>query len=246
MSYATVLAGLHERLAAVSGTAASLTIDPAGADNALLWTAAARAFKGNQISVEYADPGASDSAMALTVEGREIIVSLATDGAGAITTVADDIAAAVLLDGDVSTLVTVADVAPDDGTGVVTAMARAYLTGGISDLVDILDYAPTAVHDTPLVYSLLDNVQRRTSAQIVTKQYRILHRLVVRWQDNEQAEQEIIPFVDSVPEAVADDPQLGGRLTSGYAEIKECDAGWVTIAGVEYRMLDFYATVVEK
>ena len=32
MSYATVLAGLHERLATVLGTAASLTIDPAGAD----------------------------------------------------------------------------------------------------------------------------------------------------------------------------------------------------------------------
>ena len=112
--------------------------------------------------------------------------------------------------------------------------------------VDVLDYAPTAIHDTPLIWSLLDNLEIRRNGQVKTKRYRILHRLVVRWQDNEQAEQEIIPYVDSIPAAVEADPHLGGRLTSGYAEITECQAGWITVAGVEYRNLDFYATVIEK
>jgi len=112
--------------------------------------------------------------------------------------------------------------------------------------VDVLAYAPTAIHDTPLIWSLLDNMEIKRSGQVKSKHYRILHRLVVRWQDNEQAEQEIIPYVDSIPEAVEADPHLGGRLVSGYAEITECQAGWITVAGVEYRNLDFYSTVIEK
>lgn len=116
----------------------------------------------------------------------------------------------------------------------------------VSGIVAVLEYAPTAVHDTPLIYSLLDNVEYSESGQVKTQRYRIQHRLLVRWQDNEQAEIEAQPYVDSIPAAVRADPHLGGALTSGYAQITECQAGWVTIAGVEYRSLDFISTVVEK
>jgi hypothetical protein len=246
MSYETILAGLHERLASIVGVAATLTLDPAGDDNALLWTSVELDYACNGISVEYRDPGEADATLALTLSGREIVISLATNGAGAISTTAGEIAAAVALDADVSALVTCANVAPDDGSGVVTAVSRTYLTGGISEIVDILDYAPTAIHDTPLMWSLLDNLEIIRSGQVKARRYRILHRLAVRWTDNEMAEEQILPFVDSVPEAVEADPHLGSRLTSGYAEINECEAQWMDVAGVEYRILDFYSTVIDK
>jgi len=116
----------------------------------------------------------------------------------------------------------------------------------VTSLVAILDYVPTAIHDTPMIYSLLDRVEYRRSGQVKTTVYRVIHRLLVRWQDNEGAEEEIIPFVNSIPDAVEADPQLGGRLTDGYGEITEGNAGFVTVAGVEYRSVDFIATVIEK
>jgi len=81
---------------------------------------------------------------------------------------------------------------------------------------------------------------------IKTVTYRILHRVAIRWQDNEQAELEAIPLVDAIPAAVEADPQLGGRIITGWAEVDECQPGWATIAGAEYRLLDFYSTVIEK
>ena len=246
MSYATVLAGLHERFATISGTLATLAIDPAGANNALKWTAVAAEFGGNAISVQYVNPGVINAPLALTLAGRGIVVSLATDAAGVITSIADHISAAVLAHPTISLLVTCVDVAPDDGSGLVTAMAKGFLTGGVSAPVAILDYVPTAIQDTPILYSLLDNLEITRSGQIRTQHYRILHRLLVRWQDNEMAEQQVIPYVNSIPDAVEANPHLGGVLVSGYAEINECDAVWVTVAGVEYRALDFYSTVIDK
>jgi hypothetical protein len=110
----------------------------------------------------------------------------------------------------------------------------------------ILDYAPAAFEDPPLLYSLLDHVDIARSGQIRAVHYRIQHRMVFHWQDFEQAELEIIPFVDAIPLAVEADPHLGGVLVSGYAEINECDAGWINVGGVEYRILDFYSSIVEK
>jgi hypothetical protein len=110
----------------------------------------------------------------------------------------------------------------------------------------VLDYVPTSVQTAPLIYSVLDSAEIVRSGQVRAVRYRILHRLCVRWQDNERAEWEIIPLVDAIPAAIEADPHLGGVLTAGYAEINEIEAAWVTIGGIEYRVLDFYSTVIEK
>jgi hypothetical protein len=117
---------------------------------------------------------------------------------------------------------------------------------GVSGLDVVLDYAPTAVHDTPLLYSILDSVEITRGGQMTTRKFRILHRLLVPWQDNEQAEIQIMPFVDSIVDALDADPTLGGVITSGYAQITDIEALWVTIGGVEYRALDFYSLVIDK
>ncbi len=81
---------------------------------------------------------------------------------------------------------------------------------------------------------------------MTAKRYRIINRLLVCWQDNEGAELEIMPYIDAIPAALAADPHLGGRISSGYAEMVEIDAGWITVAEVEYRMVDFIASVLVK
>lgn len=110
----------------------------------------------------------------------------------------------------------------------------------------VLDYVPTSVHEPPALYSRLERATITRSGQLRATTYRILHRVVIRWQDNEQAEVEASPFVNSVPLAVETDPWLGGALTSGYAEISECESGFAEIGEITYRVLDFYSTVVEK
>ena len=96
------------------------------------------------------------------------------------------------------------------------------------------------------MYSILDSVEVSKGGQVTTRRFRILHRLLVPWQDNEQAEVQIMPFVDSVVDAIDADPTLGGVLVKGLAQITDIEALWVTIAGVEYRALDFYSLVVDK
>ncbi len=110
----------------------------------------------------------------------------------------------------------------------------------------VLEYVPTSIQTTPIAYSLTGSGSFRQSGQVLTSEYRIVHRIVFAWQDNEGAELEVIPYVDSVPAAVRADPHLGGRIVSGYAEIDEYTGGWVTIGGIEYRVLDFSARVVVK
>jgi hypothetical protein len=110
----------------------------------------------------------------------------------------------------------------------------------------LLQYEPTSVQVFPTLYSVLDSfeVERRGQVRAVT--YRTLHRLVFRWQDNEQALAEMIPYVDSIPEAVEEDKHLGGRLVAGLAEITDGEVMFVSIGGADLLALDFYSSVVEK
>ena len=109
----------------------------------------------------------------------------------------------------------------------------------------ILKYVPTAI-DPPMMYSVLESMNVTRNGQVRAVHYRINHRMMFRWQDFEQAELEIIPFVDSIPLAVEADPHLGGVLVSGFAEINECRALWVDISGTTYRVLDFFSDITEK
>ena len=112
-------------------TAATLTVDPDGINNALDYTAINGGPRGNHIYVAYIDPQAHNSPLNVDVENGGIKVYLATGPSGDITTTADDIKAAIAAHPVASTLVTVADSGGDDGSGVVTAMPGAYLSGGI-------------------------------------------------------------------------------------------------------------------
>lgn len=128
-----------------SATAASLTTELTGDNNDLVFTAqdAYKGAVGNNIQVAYIDPGAADAALSVDVDGLGtadnpfvINVSLATDGTGTITSTAAQVQAAIEAHADASVLVSVANAAGNDGSGVVTAMAATALAGGTDSAVN--------------------------------------------------------------------------------------------------------------
>lgn len=127
---------------------------------------------------------------------------------------------------------------------VLAGLHARYAT--VDGIKAILDYEPRAISNPPVLYSLLDTVTREQTAQLTIMRYRILSRLCVRWQDNEQAERELRPFVNSLPAAVDADPQFAGALARGMARVTDIQAVFVPINGVLYRCLDVYCEAVEK
>lgn len=128
--------------APVTAVAASLTVNPAGDDNGLTFTARNYGAEGNRITIEYRDPGTNNATLSVSVSGDTIVVNLATGAAGAVTSTAAEVLAAVNASVAASRLVSVAIHAADtgvadDGSGVVTAMAAAPLTGGTGTAINV-------------------------------------------------------------------------------------------------------------
>lgn len=118
---------------AVSGTltAASLTTSLTGTNNDLVFTAKDTSLDGNNISVQYIDPAANSQSLYVRTDGQVIKVYLATNGGGTITTTAAQVKTAIEGHGLANALVTVANAAANDGTGVVTALAATSLSGAL-------------------------------------------------------------------------------------------------------------------
>jgi hypothetical protein len=111
-------------------TPASLQTALAGADNDLLFVAVPYGAAGDAVSVAYVDPAAANAPLQVVLDGQAITVRLATNGAGAITTTADDIAGVIAASGAASALVQVGLPPGASGSGVVTAMPAEHLSGG--------------------------------------------------------------------------------------------------------------------
>ena len=110
--------------------AAEVTIDPGVANTALDYEAVVAGSLGNQITIQYVDPLALSSPLDVDVVGRAIVIYLATDGAGDITTTAGDIITALAAHPVASGMVTAVDSGGSTGLGVVTAWPATHLAGG--------------------------------------------------------------------------------------------------------------------
>lgn len=143
-SVATMLGGLliTKAGAPTDAVAATADVNPAGDDNGLTFTAVKYGVDGNTISIKYVDPGANDAALSVSVSGTVITVSLATGVAGAITSTAAEVLAAVNADPVAGRMVVASiyaadDGSADDGSGVVTAMALSTLSTGAGDAIGV-------------------------------------------------------------------------------------------------------------
>jgi len=119
---------------AAGATAAELQLGRPAANTAIAFTAATAGIAGNRITVELQDPAAVSAAIAVTVTGTAIAVSLATDASGAVISTAGEVAAAVNGDADAGALVSAGNGAGSDGSGVVRSTFRPLpLAGGAEE-----------------------------------------------------------------------------------------------------------------
>lgn len=113
----------------------SLTTALTGTNNDLKFTSVGRGVGQNLVTITYVDPPGNNAALGVSVTGNAITVNLATDGSSAVTSTAAQVAAAIAASTPAAALVTVANAAGNDGTGVVTALAPTALSGGTAYVI---------------------------------------------------------------------------------------------------------------
>lgn len=114
----------------VNGVRAAITSDMTNANADITLTAVDYGAGGNNISMTYINPGAINQSLKVLVNGKDILVYLATNGAGAITSTAILCAAAINAHQDALKLV--AATYEGTGLGVVNAKVKALLAGGVT------------------------------------------------------------------------------------------------------------------
>lgn len=92
----------------------------------IVYTANNAGRAGNAITIELVDPAGNDQALSISVVGTAISVSLATGGAGAITTTRAQLVAALMANSSVTNLITVSG----SGASAMTAISATPLAGG--------------------------------------------------------------------------------------------------------------------
>jgi hypothetical protein len=115
---------------ALAAVAATLGTGVEASNNAITFTANKAGTAGNDIKVALIDPAGNSQSLSVTVEGTYIKVSLATDGAGAITSTPATIIAAIAASPAAATLVTADDTGESTGAVAVAAVAATALSGG--------------------------------------------------------------------------------------------------------------------
>ena len=112
---------------------ASLLIGVVSNNNALTITSKLAGELGNSSSLTLQNPNANSQTLAVSVSGRDVTVRLATNSSGAITTTATQLKTAIDGNTAASALFTVANTGASTGAGVVAALRRASLAGGVDE-----------------------------------------------------------------------------------------------------------------
>jgi hypothetical protein len=130
-------------IAALVDDKASVVIDPTGANNSVTWTATQPGLQGNLKSITYLDPGGVTATLEVNVNGNDIVVRLGR-AASAINTTATALQAAVAANAAAAAIMVGANTGADTGAGLVTAMPKTFLAGGL-DSLDMLVTANNAI-----------------------------------------------------------------------------------------------------
>jgi hypothetical protein len=146
--------------------AGAALVDMTNANADLTYTARRKGRATNDISITHLDPGGLSKSLAVSVSGTDITVSLATNGAGAITSTANQVAAAVLASVEANNLVSVA--VEGTGLGVTNAKAKQNLING-RDIVDVhFKSALVAVSNGPATILLKEDASFVAAGTAVT------------------------------------------------------------------------------
>lgn len=134
----------------VPGTKGSLTTGVVANNNAIAWTAKQAGV--SPWHVELLDPAGNSKPLIVSVGNNKISVSLATSGAGAITSTAAQVIAAVNADIVASQYVTASNSGASTGAAAVVAAASALLDNGTADNV-----VPTLILADDVVFTQFTN-----------------------------------------------------------------------------------------
>lgn len=93
-------------------------------------THTSREYSGNDVQIRYLNPGAASQPISVSVTGKQISVSLATDGSSAIISTASDVKSAI--EGSTAANLLVSVAISGTGSNIQSAVAYTSLTGGIS------------------------------------------------------------------------------------------------------------------
>lgn len=129
---------------------------------------------------------------------------------------------------------------------VTSKAALIIVLAGVTGVAQVLGYEPSSIQQTPMIYVLLDRFDRTVAGQMTSMKYRLVCRVVVPWQDNEQAEIQLDPFVNRVAAAIDANPSLSGTITGGVTKTVEGEAVFVTVGGTLYRALDVFVELPDK
>lgn len=135
---ASIFVDRSEKLKVVHDHAA-LETSMVGDNNDIKLTALEDGAGGAGISLTLIDPSANSADLDVTVTGKDISVSLATNGGGTITTTASELIAAINADADAKKLVTAALKGEDTGAGAVTALAKTNLANSAISGASVID-----------------------------------------------------------------------------------------------------------
>lgn len=108
----------------------AITLGSTALNNAVRFVAAVAGSAGNALTMTYLDPAANDADLAVTVSGNDVVVSLATDGAGVVTTTAAELIAEVAATPAATALMSAALAVTGAGAGIVSAQSKNFLMGG--------------------------------------------------------------------------------------------------------------------
>lgn len=112
---------------------AEITVNPAGSNNSLVWRSIKPGIVGNSLNVEYVNPGASNT-LNVVFKNNTLTVNLGTDGAGDVTSTAQNILDYV--NTNTKLVDTVLVIASGTISGTAAVVAKAAMTGGAAGTGD--------------------------------------------------------------------------------------------------------------
>jgi hypothetical protein len=116
----------------------------------------------------------------------------------------------------------------------------------LPDIRNVILGEPTAIHELPAIYTAYAGFERVTASQQVMMTHTFTHRLIIRFQDQQEAEAQLLALLHQVPIAIDQDPKLGGIIDAGMARCTGGQAGFLSINATLYRIVDYTTSVLEK
>jgi phage tail sheath protein FI len=154
---------------------ATLNTGVVSANNAITFTSKLPGVSGNQLKVALIDPAANNAAIAVSVSGYTVTVSLATSAGGTITSTPTTIKTAIENDAEANALVSVANTTGSSGASAVTAVAETAFSGGVDEpfpvnkpvLVAANRTTAAKLGDAGTLSNALDGIFDQTGAVVV-------------------------------------------------------------------------------